>query len=229
MSTDLSLDISNQIYVKRLVKSENEFCMICSYPTKICLYKKNFLQINKKTYADWFYICEDHLFSEDLLEPKNTKEIKELSDEIEKLNQQIKTKNHEIASEKQTWIDSAMTSTTSYISSKIPFTGKKKEEEETKEKDVDSEGKSDIKVEKKTKKQEVTELLDNLAARKEQLVFLRKSIKYFNLTNPTYITRKEAMAKSLSQVNKKPTLEKTNTKSASPILNFPSAPTHNPL
>ncbi|OBA25293.1 hypothetical protein HANVADRAFT_76968 [Hanseniaspora valbyensis NRRL Y-1626] len=229
MSTDLSLDISNQIYVKRLVKSENEFCMICSYPTKTCLYKKNFLQMNKKTYADWFYICEDHLLNEELLEPKNTKEIKELSDEIEKLNQQIKIKNQEIASEKQTWIDSAMSSTTSYISSKISFTGKKKEEEEKKEKDDDSEENSDIKVDKKTKKQEVTELLDNLAARKEQLVFLRKSIKYFNLTNPTYITRKEAMARSLSKANKKPTTEKTNTKSTSPILNFPSAPTHNPL
>lgn len=229
MVTDLSLDISNQIYAKRLVRSDNEFCMICMYPTKICLFKKKFFPFNKRIYADWFYICEDHLMNEELLEPQNTTEVKELENEIDDLNRKLKTKNEEIDTEKQTWMDSAFSSTTEYISNKLTFSDSKKHgKEEKEEPEKDPKTADEIKVEPKTKKQEVADLLDNISARKDQLKVVTKQIQYFKLTNPTYRTRLETMARSL-QPKKIPIVTETESSLDPATLPFPSAPTHNPL
>lgn len=201
--------------------------MICTFPTKICLYKKKFINCNKRVYADWFFICEDHLLNEELLEPQNTTEVKELSDEIDDLNQKLKAKNEEIDNEKQTWMDSALSSTTKYISNKLTFSDSKKEvKEENEEEDAKTSG--DLKVEPKTKKQEVAELLDNLSARKDQLKVVTKQIQFFKLTNPTYRTRQETMLRSL-QPKKSPSVTKKESSFEPATLSFPSVPTHNPL
>ncbi|XBW37553.1 hypothetical protein QEN19_003134 [Hanseniaspora menglaensis] len=227
MSIDISLDIDNQVYLKRLVKSEQQFCIICMHPTKICLYKKNFIKFKQRTYADWFYLCEDHLFNADLLIPQKSKEVNELEKEIENLNKQLKTKNQEVIDGKTTWIDSAMTQTTSYISSKLPFTRSKKEDEEL-EKESNENIKEDFKLEKKTKKQELVEILDDLTGRKDQLSLLTSQTKYFCLTNPTYYTRKENLIKSLDSKFEPRVVDK-GVSSKVVELAFPSAPTHNPM
>ena len=114
--------LDNRYYEKKIVKegTKNNLCLICMELTNICLYKKNFFYFayNKKTYSDWFYICEYHLNRADFLESGNIEEIGLLKAEISKLNGDIKNLQSQIDQEKgkviaPEWLSKAISSRSS--------------------------------------------------------------------------------------------------------------------
>lgn len=221
-------DINNQIYEKKTVKAgtKNNHCLVCMEATNICLFKKNFYHfaLNNKTYSDWFYVCESHLKNADFLEPCQTQEILDLKKELTSLQGKIKVLRSKIDSEKESnkapeWLNKALSSTGSYISNKLPFSGNSEVKEEAKPDD------KDIVLEQKTDKQEIEDLLDNITGREQQINKLEESVKFYKLSEFTYINRKDTLASSLQQkLTKKPVeIVKQSPVSA---LKFPTVPNH---
>ena len=222
--------LDNQIYEKKTVKegSKNNFCLVCMESTNICLYKKNFynFEFNKKTYADWFYVCEWHLKHADFLEACESKEIKDLRQELKNTNEKIKTIKKKIDEEKgqiktPEWLNNAMSSTGSYITGKLPFSGSKTEEDGNKQNDTE------MIIEKKTNKQEIEDLLDNITGKEQQIKKFEESTKFYKLSDFTYMNRKDSLASSLKAkfIKKQPVIQ-TKKVAVTNRLSFPSAPTH---
>ncbi|CAI8496617.1 unnamed protein product [Hanseniaspora opuntiae] len=221
-------DINNKIYEKKIVKAgtKNNYCLVCMEATNICLYKKNFYHflLNNKTYSDWFYVCESHLKNADFLEPCQSQEIIDLKKELTNLQRKIKDLRSKIDSEKESnkapaWLNKALSSTGSYISNKLPFSGTSEVKEEAKPDD------KDIVLEKKTDKQEIEDLLDNITGREQQIKKLEESVKFYKLSDFTYMNRKETLASSLQQKLAKKPVETPEQSSVS-ALKFPTVPNH---
>lgn len=225
--------LESRYYEKKIVKegTKNNLCLICMDSTNICLYKKNFYHFayNKKTYADWFYLCQYHLNSADFLESSKIEEIGLLKAEISKLNAEIKKLQSQINQEKgkaiaPEWLSNAISSTGSYLKGKITDPVVEKEED-TKPKE------DEMKVVKKTDKEKMEDLLDNITGKEQQIKRLEETTKYYKLSELTYINRKDALESSLKQKFIKPKavdLPKatTTTSTSTGGLKFPSAPTH---
>ncbi|SGZ39899.1 uncharacterized protein HGUI_02099 [Hanseniaspora guilliermondii] len=220
-------DINSQIYEKKIVKSGsmNNYCLVCMEATKICLYKKIFYHcdFNNKTYSDWFYVCESHLKSADFLESCQSQEILDLKKELKSLQENIKDIRKKIDNEKElnkgpVWLNKALSSTGSYISNKLPFSG-------SSEMNEDEKADKDLILEKKTDKQEIEDLLDNITGREQQIKKLEGSIKFYKLSEFTYMNRKDTLATSLKQkFIKKP--EIPSKQSTVTALKFPTVPNH---
>ena len=89
----------------------------------------------------------------------------------------------------------------------------------------------EMKVVKKTDKEKMEDLLDNITGKEQQIKKLEETTKYYKLSELTFITRKEAFESSLKQkfIPSKPvnTPKAITTNSTSTgKLKFPSAPTH---
>ncbi|CAI8496763.1 unnamed protein product [Hanseniaspora opuntiae] len=107
----------------------------------------------------------------------------------------------------------------SYISNKLPFSGTSEVKEEAKPDD------KDIVLEKKTDKQEIEDLLDNITGREQQIKKLEESVKFYKLSDFTYMNRKETLASSLPQKLAKKPVETPEQSSVS-ALKFPTVPNH---
>lgn len=221
-------DINNSIYEKKTVKAgtKNNYCLVCMESTNICLYKKNFycLAINKKTYSDWFYVCESHLKNAEFLEPCQTQEILDLKEELTNLQKKITDLRKKIDSEKELnkrpeWLNKALNTTGSYISNKLPFSGSSEAKEQTKLVD------KDMVLEKKTDNQEIEDLLDNITGREQQIKKLEENARFYKLSELTYMNRKDTLARSLQQkLTTKPV--ETRKQSSGSALIFPTVPNH---
>ncbi|KAL6936058.1 hypothetical protein ACO0OL_002249 [Hanseniaspora opuntiae] len=211
-------NINNKIYEKKIVKAgtKNNYCLVCMEATNICLYKKNFYHfpLNNKTYSDWFYVCESHLKNADFLEPCQSQEILDLKKELTNLQGKIKDLRRKLIVKKN-----QTNSTGSYISNKLPFSGTSEVKEEAKPDD------KDIVLEKKTDKQEIEDLLDNITGREQQIKKLEESVKFYKLSDFMYMNRKDTLASSLQQKLAKKPVETPQQSSVS-ALKFPTVPNH---
>lgn len=142
----------------------------------------------------------------------------------DKFTRKIKDLRSKIDSEKESnkapaWLNKALSSTGSYISNKLPFSGTSEVKEEEKPED------KDIVLEKKTDKQEIEDLLDNITGREQQIKKLEESVKFYKLSEFTYMNRKDTLVRSLQQKLAKKPVETPKQSSVS-ALKFPTVPNH---